>query len=324
MEIKAADDKQRDIDALEALLARPGVTADTQHRIQDELRLIRSGVQAERDAAYEIEFHFGNSHNQMTLHDLRLESRGRVAQIDHLIITRLFQVWVCESKSFADGVRINAHGEWERFYGRRAYGIPSPIEQNRRHLLVLGDVFKDAVRLPRRVGFTLVPELKSLVIISNRGRIVRPPPGTRIDGLDTVIKAEALEHVVRGAIDKAGPTVFAKIVLSRTIEDLARQLAALHRPIAIDWAARFGLPATPQAQPPAPPAAMQVDREPQPVRAGAERVAQGKGPRSLATCESCGRTVSRGVARYSRDHADRFGGRILCMDCQRQVGGPVA
>ena len=52
MEIKAADDKQRDIDALEALLARPGVTADTQHRIQDELRLIRSGVQAERDAAY--------------------------------------------------------------------------------------------------------------------------------------------------------------------------------------------------------------------------------------------------------------------------------
>jgi len=186
VEIKAADDKQRDIDALEALLARPGVTADTQHRIQDELRLIRSGVQAERDAAYEIEFHFGNSHNQMTLHDLRLESRGRVAQIDHLIITRLFQVWVCESKSFADGVRINAHGEWERFYGRRAYGIPSPIEQNRRHLLVLGDVFKDAVRLPRRVGFTLVPELKSLVLISNRGRIVRPPRGTQVDGLDTV------------------------------------------------------------------------------------------------------------------------------------------
>ena len=66
----------------------------------------------ERDAAYEIEFHLGPNPNRMTIHDLRLEVDGRVAQIDHLIITRLVNFWVCESKHFAEGVAINDYGEW--------------------------------------------------------------------------------------------------------------------------------------------------------------------------------------------------------------------
>jgi hypothetical protein len=86
MQIKAADDKQPDIDALNALLARPNLDAGTRGRIESELRRIVAGAKGERDAAYEIEFDHGPSRKRMTIHGLRLEVEGRVAQIDHLII----------------------------------------------------------------------------------------------------------------------------------------------------------------------------------------------------------------------------------------------
>ena len=101
MLIKSADDKQPQIDALEALLARSDVDAQTRRRIEQEVRMIRAGASGERDATYEIEFHLATNKNQMTIHDLRIECDGRVAQIDHLIINRLLDIWVCESKHFA-------------------------------------------------------------------------------------------------------------------------------------------------------------------------------------------------------------------------------
>ena len=83
MLIKSADDKQPEIEALTALLERKDVDPATRQRIETEIRRVRAGVTGERDAAYEIEFHLGPRPNWMTIHDLRLEVDGRVAQIDH-------------------------------------------------------------------------------------------------------------------------------------------------------------------------------------------------------------------------------------------------
>jgi hypothetical protein len=99
MLIKSADDKQPQIDALNALLPRPDVDPATRRKIDTEIRQMRAGVAGERDAAYEIEFDSGPSRNRMTIHDLRLEIDGRVAQIDHLIITRLLDFWARASIS---------------------------------------------------------------------------------------------------------------------------------------------------------------------------------------------------------------------------------
>jgi hypothetical protein len=41
--------------------------------------------------------------------------------------------------------------------------------------------------------------------------------------------------------------------------------------------------------------------------------------RLARVCSSCGAVVSYGVARYCEDHAERFGGRILCMSCKNSV-----
>ena len=56
MQIKAADDRQPDLDALAALLERPGEGGHARRRIEQEIRQIRAGAAGERDAAYQIEF----------------------------------------------------------------------------------------------------------------------------------------------------------------------------------------------------------------------------------------------------------------------------
>ena len=61
-------------------------------------------MKGEAEAAYEMEFHYGASKNWMVLHDLRLECEGRVAQIDHLLLNRFLEIYVCESKRFSEGV----------------------------------------------------------------------------------------------------------------------------------------------------------------------------------------------------------------------------
>ena len=68
----------------------------------------------------------------MIIHDFRIECDGRTAQIDHLIINRFLDIWVCESKHFSEGITINEHGECSAFYDSKPYGVPSPIEQNKK------------------------------------------------------------------------------------------------------------------------------------------------------------------------------------------------
>lgn len=300
MLIKTADDKQPDIDALDDLLQRPDVDLATRRRIEQETRTIRAGAAGERDAAYEIDFQYGARPNHMVIHDLRLEVEGRVAQIDHLIINRVLEVWVCETKHFAEGVAINEHGEWSAFYGRQMRGIASPVVQNKKHIAVLADVFtKGIVRVPTRLGVKMKPDLRSLILVSNQARISRPKSkgaAPRVEGLETVVKVEQLKAAIDRDVDKIGIGSMVKLVSATTIERLAIDLAALHRPARFDWASRFGLPASSVNQPSDPP-----------VRPS----------QASRTCASCGVAVSYGVARYSEAHSERFGGHVLCMSCQR-------
>ena len=126
MQIKAADGRHADVIALERLLDRSNVPVATRKRIEDEIRTIRAGERGESDAAYEIELWFGESPNWATIHDLRIEVGGLAAQMDHLIINRFAEIWVCESKSFVEGVSVNDHGEWTRWWNGRPKACPPP------------------------------------------------------------------------------------------------------------------------------------------------------------------------------------------------------
>jgi hypothetical protein len=283
------------------MLGRADLTPGTRREIEQEIRSIRAGMKGEKDAAYQIELYFGRSQNWVTIHDLRFEVDGYAAQIDHLIINRLAQVWVCESKHFAEGVSVNEYGEWSRWWRGRQEGIASPIEQNRRHILLLVRAFDDGlVMAPKRLGLVRrKPEFKSLVLVSDNARIGRPR--RKVEGLDDVIKAEQLQTRLYDGYDKAPERAMLGIVGKEGLVAFGRELAALHRPAPRDWPARFGLstePHTPATRSPAPALPRQ---------------------RSGHACASCGEPVSFAVVKFCWNNKDRFDGAIYCIECQQRI-----
>jgi hypothetical protein len=327
MQIKPADDKSPDLEALQGLSQRPDATPEQRKRIEQEIRNIQSGVRGEQEAAYEIEFHYGKARNWASIHDLRLECDGRVAQIDHLLINRVLEFYVCESKRFAEGVAVNEQGEFTAFFNGRAYGVPSPLEQNRRHIAVLESVFKSGqVPLPKRLGLTIKPTMISLVLVSKTARITRPK--TKIDGLDAIIKNDQLNARISKDIDaNNNPIGLAKLIGQDTLEELARALANEHRPIRIDWAARFGLPVTPPTpQPAQPPRRSSFTRTGASSTPGQRPTTPAETPsgsggeqKSKLVCAACGTSVSYSVAKFCWFNKPRFGGLVYCMDCQKKV-----
>ena len=142
MIIKDSDNRENDLSELNRLLELPQLSQEQKNQIQREIRNIQSGLKGEKEATYQINFLYGNNKNWAVIHDLRLELEGHSAQIDHLLINRFLEIYVCESKRFGEGIAINEYGEFSAFYQGKPYGIASPIEQNNRHQLFLSRLFR--------------------------------------------------------------------------------------------------------------------------------------------------------------------------------------
>jgi len=308
MIVKTADDKQSQISIIENLLTHPHSNASIKKRIEQEIRNIKAGIRGEDEAAYEMKVHFGESKNWMIIHDLRIEHEDLVAQIDHLLINRWLDAWVCESKHFSEGIAINEHGEFSAFFGNKPYGVPSPIVQNEKHILILKRIFDSGVlHLPKRLGFTIKPNLKSLVLVSKKARISRPK--AKVDGLDCIIKNDFLFKTIDTDIDNNNsPMVMAKIVSQETLENFAREVVNLHSPFTPNWAKKFGLDTPIQEK--------QTNQKNTNNPISKEEVEK---PNKKLICFTCGEPIAYNVAKFCWFNKAKFGGNIFCMDCQKKI-----
>ena len=317
MIIKLADDKQSQLSTIKELLSHPNADATKKKRIEQEIRNIQAGIRGEEEAAYEMKVHYGENKNWMIIHDLRIEHGDLVAQIDHLILNRWLEMWVCESKHFSEGIGINEHGEFSAFFGSKPYGVPSPIEQNNKHILILKRLFdSNAVKLPTRLGFTIKPDLKSLVLVSKHARISRPKE--KITGIDCIIKNDQLFKTIDKAVgDNSNPLLMAKLIGQDTLEALAIDIIKQHKPIEFNWLAKFGLSSSVQSMvAPAPviqPQNQWAPQAEQPVAATEEL----KKPSQKLICHSCGTSVTYNVAKFCWFNKPKFGGNVYCMECQK-------
>lgn len=337
MIIKPFDITQRkkDLVELNALLRLPYVRAETKVQIEREIRNIQSGLKGESEAAHMIDFDFGNGiKNWAVIHDLRLEYNGNVAQIDHLLIDRMLEIYVCESKRFSEGIDINAHGEFAAYYQGKPYGIPSPIEQNNRHKTLLRRIFdNDEMELPMRLGVKMKPSLHSLILIGNDAIIRRPKDSKNVEDLDRIIKNEQLKKRIYKDFDELNPRTFlhqmtsmAKIISRETLYEFAENLAALHQAKQTNWKARFGIQdGQPEIHITAKQAATaklmtetktEVFRQPE--NTGTDAVKSESIVRNLFCC-ACHRTVTQTVAQYCWKNKTRFDGKVYCFNCQKNV-----
>lgn len=327
MIIKSANDKESDIATLQSLADRPDANPEIRNRIEQEIRNIRAGIKGEKEAAYEIDFYFGPSKNYTVIHDLRIEVAGRVAQIDHLIIGRFLYFWVCETKNFYEGIAINELGECSRFYNHKPQGMPSPFEQVEKHIIVLRSLFDSGVvNLPTRLGFSIKPNMTGVVLVSKNARISRPK--TKTSHLDNIIKSDQFKSFVTSQNEKDhNPLTIAKMISPETLIQFSQEIAGQHKPLAFNWAGKFGLSASPSSGttaavagsvPPPLPQQEPSDYSNSAEDATAVQNEEAK-PKQKLICASCAAAIPFNVARFCWLNKARFGGRIYCRDCQKSV-----
>lgn len=307
--IKNIDERSNDIGVLDALLQRTDISSKTRGQIARELNFIKAGVRGERETAYELKS-YETSANWAVIHDVRFEYEGAVAQIDHILINRLLEFYVLESKHFSEGVAINDHGEFTMFFGGKPIGIPSPIEQNKRHISVLKKIIREKVALPSRIGVELRPSFYGYVVVSKRARIGRPR--CKIDGVDSVVKADQIASILEAGVNDdsllGGVFKLSKLVSSETLKELAANVASLHKPKDYDWEAKFSINEKSSNFP----------LENGGISTEDAAVNSGESKRRLI-CFACEKKVSFTVAKFCWNHSAKFGGNAYCMDCQKLV-----
>jgi hypothetical protein len=283
MIFKAKDPISDQLRELELALQQPLPDRD-RRRLEKELAQRRAGLNGEEEAAYHINFHLNNHPNWAVIHDLRIEWEGRTAQIDHLLISRLLEIYVVESKSFRTKVRC-ANGGWERLNFSHWEGIPCPVAQNERHIAVLKDLIDDLELAPKRFGMSIPVTFRNIVVVRPSCSVIGDFKGdARIWRMDTLVKQ------ARGEEPSAMDLV--KIISQETLYLFATKLAAYHMPAPKPKPAATLAPAILRDAPPA-------------------QVA----PATL--CQACGGQLSPAEVRYCRQNEARFAGGLLCRNCQR-------
>jgi hypothetical protein len=309
MLIKSADDKSQRIDLLESLLQTPRLGTEQRRWLQDQLKAQRYGAQGERDAAHYIDNHFSASGNHAVIHDLRVEVDGEVAQIDHLVIARGFTFYLLETKNFSGNLEINEFGEFSVRYGAaRSFGIPSPLEQSKRHenvLVKLLDKLEISGRVSRR------PEFKHVVLIHPKGVIRRPDPVKF--NTSNVIKADQFASWRERHIDKEMSVgqVFGSLLNMRstdTLREWAEKICRQHRPANLldlpDFLrSQCNEPLTDQVAVP------RLSTEPTQVDATVSS------PKRLV-CATCGSKISYPEGKFCWNNAKRFNGLQYCREHQ--------
>jgi len=229
--------------AIERLTALLASHAGRSKSIETEIRKVRSGLKGERDAAHYIDQTLSGSSNYAVIHGLRLVTPHGVAQIDHIIISRLMMVFILETKHFRDGLKITEEGEFLRLsrYDRRFHGMESPLMQSERHETLLGHFLRANPIFPTRLGIRMSPQIRSLVLVNPQAILERPQK------FDTsrVVKADQFFGAIQKDMDKVGVLgslgMMAQVVSSSTVREIASTLAAHDQPIEIDFAGKLGL-----------------------------------------------------------------------------------
>jgi Nuclease-related domain len=172
MLIKSTDDKSKRLKLLEDLQKSNALDVFQREWLAKQLRNQRIGMAGERDAAHYIDNHYRDRSTHAVIHDLRIKVDDDVAQIDHLVISRGMHFYLLETKSFNGDLFINEHGEFSvKYAGDSVYGIPSPLEQSRRHANVLAKLLEQ-LEIGSRVRS--VPHFHHLVLVHPKAKIDRP------------------------------------------------------------------------------------------------------------------------------------------------------
>jgi len=234
MVYKTIDTKDKEIKELKELL-KQSTNSKQQALIRADLRRIKNGYQAEKDNAYYLDFAFKDSSTIILLHDIRIEHKGKVAQIDHILINRI-GIEILESKSFTGELTIKKDGSLDVKYGQKIETFPNPIEQNKRHLEIIRDYIKENIKLPTNIKFLGI-NIDSTVLINPKTTLVND---TLPKGFE---RADSFITKWNERTDKMNPLAVFKtlgtILTVDRVQEIAEFLVKNHKPKSYDYRKKY-------------------------------------------------------------------------------------
>ncbi|MDD6729289.1 MAG: NERD domain-containing protein [Eubacteriales bacterium] len=129
---KDADSFDSQINELKELEQK--ATGKLKNDISKQIALLSKGSSGENDIMFQLNY---ADTDMFVLRDLYLESGDLSAQIDYYIITPKLN-FIVECKNMNGNITVNSKGDFIRTLSNgHKEGIPSPITQNERHMLVV-------------------------------------------------------------------------------------------------------------------------------------------------------------------------------------------
>lgn len=237
--IKEFESREADIQCLEALIAEHGDKPSIKKQLDLELRKIRMGDKAEKNAGYLLGSIYRERKDAYLINGLRLEIEGDVAQIDHMTLNSYGVVFLFETKTFSTGIKIDDDGTFWRWdgYNKTYIEIPSPLEQSKRHERVVR-------RALEKIGYQ--PEMiKHFVVVDYKAKLIKPKKG-----FETVCRPDRVEKAINESLQIGDTFKFVKLIGKMIsgkklnplqIKVFARKLVDLNTPIEFNYRAKFGL-----------------------------------------------------------------------------------
>ena len=243
--LKSPDSIDDRIAILEDLLHSPMATAHQKKNIQQEIKKLRKGHSAEKNAHYHLS-KLPLKNDAYLISDLRLslaqeDGTEDVAQIDHLLVNKFGIIKLFETKSYSTGIKVTEKGQFLLWLGKeKGYKeIPSPIKQSQRHEPTL-------LKALESLGYHGLKEVRHYILVDYKSKLIKPDGQfanvCRVDQLSEVFEQEKEEELENIKLLKAS-SVIAKALLTSTahIEETFRELVKLHQPQVINYEAKFGV-----------------------------------------------------------------------------------
>ncbi len=229
---KEFNKNNKQIEDLEKLLDI--ASEDSKTYIENDLKKLKYGAIGENNIYYELK----NSFIPMVcLHDIRIEYKDVVAQIDFVIITTK-HIYVIESKNLIGDITITKNGEFIRnkknTYGKvvSKEGMYSPIVQNERHINILSELLKDKLSYKNKLK-----RIESLVVIANPKTIINKDFAPK-EISNKIIRHDQLISVISNMEkNKNIDWVF----IEEDMMDISNCLLEHHKEIDIDYTKKYSL-----------------------------------------------------------------------------------
>ena len=212
--------------------------------VERELKRLNPQGNGSHSPSHFINFYCEECPDWAIIHDLKIESNGFAAHIDHLLINKFLDIHLFESRNYNDSIKITADGEFLVYDGHQYQSVNSPIVENEKRIQVLADLLVENKIIPKRMGMAPKPRISSYVLVHPAANVLRPPE--TVYDTSSVVSADYLTKTLLRQLRRIKRT-FVRIqrlpraFKAETLAKVAARLAALNKPNLIDYRRIFCL-----------------------------------------------------------------------------------